>query len=95
MRFPVPGDNSVEKVRYESERLWINAQQYFEPVSPEVWAFRVGGYAVAEKWLSERKGRALSADELLLFPKILTAIEQTLVVMDEVDALTRRAFGWE
>ena len=29
---------------------------------PEIWAFTIGGYRPAEKWLKDRKGRMLSDD---------------------------------
>ncbi len=55
------GSNQVEKVRYtlpKSDlpgRVSINDQQYFEGLEPEVWAFTMGGYRPAEKWLKDRK----------------------------------------
>jgi hypothetical protein len=57
-KYPVGGDHRVERVAYDpsAQRVWINGAQYFEPVSPEVWAYRVGGYQVCHKWLDDRKG---------------------------------------
>jgi predicted helicase len=47
-KYPVAGDHRVERVEYDekAQRVWINGAQYFEPVPPEVWAYRVGGYQV-------------------------------------------------
>jgi hypothetical protein len=35
-----------------ARRVYINDQQYFEGVPPEVWAFQVGGYQVLQRWLA-------------------------------------------
>jgi predicted helicase len=61
-KYPVGGDHRVERVEYDekAQRVWINGAQYFEPVPPEVWAYRVGGYQVCHKWLDDRKGATLS-----------------------------------
>ena len=37
----------------------------FRGVPELVWNFHIGGYQVCEKWLKDRKGRTLSADENL------------------------------
>ncbi len=87
-RCPVDGSHVVQKVRYDeaSQQLYINAEQFFAPVPPEVWAFRVGGYAVCEKWLTERRGQKLSLDERLDFLRIITAIAETLRLQAEIDS---------
>ena len=49
--FNVAGDNRVDRVRYAEPsdgtpgRVWINNSQHFEGVSPETWAFTIGGYS--------------------------------------------------
>ena len=44
--------------------MWINKTQYFEGVAPETWAFTIGGYRPAEKWLKDRRGRTLGYDDI-------------------------------
>ncbi len=75
--FPMPGDNTVSEARYAEPgqgaatgRVFINATQYFEGVSPEVWGFHVGGYQVCHKWLKDRKGRTLTYDDLNHYRRI-------------------------
>jgi len=53
--------------------VYINKDQYFEVVTPEVWNFHIGGYQVCEKWLKDRKGRTLTWDELTDYQKIVVA----------------------
>ncbi|MGC8785416.1 MAG: type ISP restriction/modification enzyme [Armatimonadota bacterium] len=91
-RFEGSGDNRVtgnprEGFRYEAEtqRVYINPSQYFAPVRPEVWEYRIGGYQVCVKWLKERAGRQLSLDEIRTYCRIVTALAHTLVLQEEID----------
>jgi len=95
-KYPVAGDHRVERVEYDekAQRVWINGAQYFEPVPPEVWAYRVGGYQVCHKWLDDRKGATLSYDERLTYQKMITALERTLALQAQIDALACAAWGW-
>jgi hypothetical protein len=95
-KYPVGGNNRVERVEYDekAQRMWINAAQYFEPVPPEVWAYRVGGYQVCHKWLDDRKGTTLSYDERLTYQRMVTALERTLAFQAQIDAVARAAWGW-
>jgi len=95
-KYPIGGDHRVERVEYDekAQRVWINAAQYFEPVPPEVWAYRVGGYQVCHKWLDDRKGTTLSYDERLTYQKMITALERTLALQAQIDALACGAWGW-
>ena len=60
--------------------------QYFDGISPEVWESRIGGYQPMEKWLKDRKGRPLSFDDLDHYRRIAASIEETILLMEEVDA---------
>ncbi len=86
--FPVSGENRVESVRYDPEnkgRLWINGAQYFEGISPEVWNFHIGGYQVCQKWLKDRKGRALGYQDLTHYQKIVAALSETINLQENID----------
>lgn len=88
-RYPVAGDNTVDKVSYDEKnrRVYINKTQYFEGVPPEVWDFHIGGYQVCQKWLKDRKGRTLTYDELTHYQKIIVALKETIRLMAEIDTL--------
>jgi predicted helicase len=86
-RFLGPGENRVDRVRYEKDRVYINLDQYFEGVEPEVWGYQIGGYQVCDKWLKDRKGRKLSLEEIKHYCKIATALEKTITVQKEIDKL--------
>lgn len=95
-KFPVDGDNLVEKVSYNQpeQRVWINGRQYFAPVPPAVWAFHIGGYRVAEKWLKDRKDRKLGFDDLDHYCRIIAALSETMQLMAELDQAIEAEGGW-
>ncbi len=85
------GEKAPEtKVEIEEGRVYISKTaprlkkrgQYFEGVSPEVWNFHLNGYQVCHKWLKDRRGRALTLDEIERYEKIVKAISETIRVMD-------------
>jgi hypothetical protein len=100
--YPVAGENKVDKVRYTAPgeggsdigRVWINREQYFEGVPPEVWNFHVGGYQVCQKWLKDRKGRKLTYDDLTHYQHIVSALDETIRLMSEIDAAIEAHGGW-
>jgi len=86
-------DNSVEKAQYTDadQRVWVNANQYFDAVPKNVWEFHVGGYQSCQKWLKDRKGRTLSYDDMQHYRKIVIAQAETIRLMAEIDGLIP---GW-
>ena len=101
--FPLAGTNMVEIVRYtppgqpnekDPGRVWINSLQYFEGVLPDVWEFQVGGYQVCQKWLKDRKGRALSYDDIQHYHSIVAALSETIRLKAEIDTIIEDAGGW-
>lgn len=68
--------------------------QYFEGVSPDVWRFSVGGYQVCEKWLKDRRGRALTNADLEQYDRIVGALAETIRIMNEIDTVIEAHGGW-
>ena len=100
--YPIAGANEVEKVRYtapgeagsDKGRVWINKTQYIEGVAPDTWNFHVGGYQPAQKWLKDRKGRKLSYDDLTHYQHIISALNETIRLMSEIDDTIEQHGGW-
>ncbi|MBI4654619.1 MAG: hypothetical protein HY752_06450 [Nitrospirae bacterium] len=98
-KFQSKGDNKIEKPKYENPpsppfakggkggfgRLYINKEQYFESISPEVWEYQIGGYQVCDKWLKDRKGKRLSLDDIRHYCKIITALQKTIEIQKTID----------
>jgi hypothetical protein len=79
----------VGKIRYvEAEkRIYLSNINYIEGITPEVWACRIGGYSVCEKWLKDRRGRTLTPDEIRHYCRMATALQKTIAVRRDIDPL--------
>ena len=88
--YPVAGSDVVESVSFPPPvppinvggKVYINSTQYFDNVPKDVWEFYIGGYQPAQKWLKDRKGRALSYDDIRHYQKIIVALKRTKEIMD-------------
>ena len=100
--YPIAGNNVMDKLRFEIPspqpspasgrgglvgRVYINATQYFETVPEIAWNFYIGGYQPAQKWLKDRKGRALGFEDIAHYQKIIAALSNTQRLMQEVDTV--------
>ena len=66
----------------------------FSDVPEAVWDFHIGGYQVCHKWLKDRKGRTLSAEDIEHYQKIVVAISETIRLMGEIDEVIEEHGGW-
>ena len=75
--------------RYEAERkrMYINKEQYFGPIPPDVYDYRIGGYQVCDKWLKDRKERRLDLKDIRTYCRIVTAIGKTIEIQKDLDTL--------
>ncbi len=86
-QYPADGDNVVGKIKYENGNVYINEAQYFANVPPVAWAFYIGGYQPAQKWLKDRKGRELGFEDILHYQKIIVALVETDRIMKEIEEI--------
>lgn len=86
--FPEPGSNTIEKIKFDSEKVFINETQHFANVPQDVFDMFIGGYQPAQKYLKDRKGRQLSQDELNHYQRIVLALKKTLELMSELSELS-------
>ena len=83
--FPVAGSLQVDCFRWQDNRVYINADQYFEGVPESAWNFFIGGYQPAQKWLKDRKGMTLSFEDVKHYGRIIYVLQQTERIMQEID----------
>jgi len=74
--------------------VFVNPEHYFEGVPEEIWNFHIGGYQVCYKWLKDRRGRQLSAEDILHYQKIVYALGETIELMKQVGAAIEVHGGW-
>ena len=85
--YPIDGNNQVDKVKHQDNKVWINETQYFDKVPQVAWEFYIGGYQPAQKWLKDRKGRTLTYEDILHYQKIIVALSETDRIMKEIDLI--------
>jgi hypothetical protein len=85
--FPKSGSNKIEKPEYSAGEVWINDSQYFDNVPEIAWNFYIGGYQPAQKWLKDRKNRALSYENIEHYQKIIFVLAETDRIMKEIDLI--------
>ncbi|WP_236631264.1 type ISP restriction/modification enzyme [Chloroflexus sp. MS-G] len=87
VKYQGQGSDRIEHVRYNPSngRVSINADKYFEGITPEMWEYRIGGYQVLEKYLKDRKGRQLA--DPIRYIHIANAINETIAMQTKIQAL--------
>ena len=96
-RYFAPGDPNPDSATNEpltAGRVYISRDlprrgqrgQYFAGIPPDVWEFHVGGYQVCDKWLKDRRGRTLTYNDIEHYGRIVTALQETIRLMSEIDA---------
>ena len=106
LSFTGPAAPVVERVGWSDDTVWLDAAATkkgqpaapgtvgFRGVPEEVWNFHIGGYQVCHKWLKDRKGRTLSADDLNHYHRIVIALHETIRLMQEIDEVIDQHGGW-
>lgn len=79
------GDSVVDKPSFDAGSVWINKDQRFEGVPEIAWNFYIGGYQPAQKWLKDRKGRALSFADIQHYQRIIKVLSETHRIMGEIE----------
>ncbi len=71
--------------KLEKDKVQINKTQHFSGVPEAAWSFYIGGYQPAQKWLKDRRGRALSWDDITHYQKIIKILSETDRIMKEIE----------
>lgn len=82
--FPKIGDNVVEKVVRDGDQVFINNSQYFGNIPELAWNFYIGGYQPAQKWLKDRRGRVLTANDIDHYQRIIKILLETDKIMKDI-----------
>jgi len=77
---------TMEKTAEQTCRIYINEEQYFDNVPADAYSYNVCGYQMADKYLSDRKGKRLTNEEIIHYQKMIYAIKQTIDLQEEMDS---------
>lgn len=97
--FDPPAHNAATSHTIESPQ-WRDGTVFLNPATPlakasqPAWQFLVGGHQVLRKWLVDRRGRSLTAEERSTYQAIVTLVEATLELVPQIDRVVEEAGGW-
>ncbi|HAA2184909.1 TPA_asm: DNA methyltransferase [Campylobacter jejuni] len=76
----------IQKIKYNKDvkELFINESLYFNKVSPEIYEFKIGGYAVLDKYLKSYKEEDIDHK---YFTLIIQTLDETLKIQDEISKI--------
>lgn len=76
----------IQKIKYnkDTKELFINESLYFNEVSPEIYEFKIGGYAVLDKYLKSHKEEDIDHKHFTL---IIQTLDETLKIQDEISKI--------
>ena len=80
-----PENNTIEQYRFLDGCVRINSKQVFHNINESDWDYTIGGYQPLQKWLKDRKGLSLTADDVLHFERIIFCIRLTKKIVAEID----------
>lgn len=91
VKYQGSGSDLVEAISYDSstQRVHINAQKFFEGITPQMWEYHIGGYQVLAKYLKDRKGRQM--EDPVRYCRIATAIHYTMEIQEQIDKIYQNA----
>lgn len=85
--YPVPGTDTVEVIKRDVGKVFINDTQFFGDVPEVAWNFWIGGYQPAQKWLKDRKEKVLTNEDIEHYQKMIVALTETDRVMRDIDKI--------
>ncbi|HDZ4232152.1 TPA: DNA methyltransferase [Campylobacter jejuni] len=76
----------IQKIKYNkgTKELFINESLYFSKVSLEIYEFKIGGYAVLDKYLKSHKEEDIDHNHFTL---IIQTLNETLKIQDEISKI--------
>ena len=80
--------------KYRTQRVYLNANAWLEPIEQAAWDFRIGAHRVFRKWLKDRRGRSLGSDHLANYAACAEAVATTIDVANGIDASINAHGGW-
>ena len=76
----------VVKPMWKDGCVYVDKEAKFTNVAEDLWNFYIGGYQPLQKWLKDRKGRELSAEDVSHYRRMVRAIARTRDIMAQIDA---------
>ncbi|PQO44408.1 type ISP restriction/modification enzyme [Blastopirellula marina] len=73
--------------------VWIDRQTPLAEVDSETWLFHVGSHQVLRKWLKDRRGKELSAEDVANYLGVVSVVGKTQDLIQQIDATMKKLGG--
>ncbi|HAP14967.1 MAG TPA: DNA methyltransferase, partial [Lactococcus sp.] len=77
----------IEKVSWKNNVVSISKSASFSGVDKALWESYIGGYQPMQKWLKDRKGMTLYAEDISHFKKMASTIRRTQEIMEKISRI--------
>lgn len=76
-------NRNIEKIAYnaQEQKLFVNDSLHFCGVSEAVWAYKIGGYQVLDKYLKSHKGEEIEHKH---FEKVIQSLHKSLEIESQI-----------
>lgn len=71
----------IEKGVYSEGKIFVNNSLYFDNVGESVWSYKIGGYAVLDKYLKSHKGEEI---DLAHFQRMIQTLDKSLAIESSI-----------
>ena len=73
----------IEKIAYDpkEQKLFVNENLHFCGVSEAVWAYKIGGYQVLDKYLKSHKGEEIDYTH---FTRVIQSLHKSLEIESQI-----------
>ncbi|MGX3097680.1 type ISP restriction/modification enzyme [Helicobacter sp. 23-1046] len=75
---------TLDKPKYENEKIVLNADLEIAGVSAEVWDYTIGGYKVLDKWLNCRTGLTLEQSDFTHILNVAKILKATIAIQAQL-----------
>lgn len=74
---------NIEKIIYDAkaQKLFVNDSLHFCDVSEAVWEYKIGGYAVLDKYLKSHKGEEIDFKH---FSRVIQTLHRSLEIESQI-----------
>ena len=73
-------DLEIGAIKYKKGILHLNPNKKILGIPEDVWAYRIGGYQVLDKWFKSHKGKTMSIDDFDHIANVVGLLSETIKI---------------
>jgi len=84
---PTSTNLEIGAIKYKDEILQLNPNTQITGIPADVWAYRIGGYQVLDKWFKSHKGKTLTIDDFDHICNVVGLLGETIKIQENLKQL--------